>query len=387
MYPFTAALLVPNKELRELAVAALQEMPARVLFGQEEPDSANHFSQKFDQQRPDVLLLDAALLSTTLVPFLQKAAELTVKPVIIALGATADSELILSAMRAGANEFLIPPFRQPLHEAISRRVDEQRKKRESGGRQGRIVAFVSAKGGCGATTVACHVATDLQRQSNFEILLADMDFHSGMVHFLMKTKSKHTVEDAFINLNRLDPHFWRALVSNGTPRLEIITAPDPANLREQPTPEQFIKVLDFVRSQYDWTVVDLGRNLNFLGLSVLDQIDETCLVTTLEVPALHRAKQILQKLVDSGYGRNRLRLVLNRVPQRADITPLEIEKMFGWPVYALLPEDSESLYECYAEGKLLPPSTKLSQHLSRFTRKLAGIAEPQGKGMFRFFGN
>jgi pilus assembly protein CpaE len=213
-----------------------------------------------------------------------------------------------------------------------------------------------------------------------------MDFHSGMVHFLMKTKSKHTVEDAFTNLNRLDSSFWRALISNGTPRLEVITAPDPANLRELPTPEQFIKVLNFMRTQYDWTLVDLGRNMNFLGLSVLDQIDETCLVTTLEVPALHRAKQILQKLVDSGYGRNRLRLVLNRVPNRTDITPLEIEKMFGWPVYALLPDDSEALYECYAEGKLLPPSAKLSQHVGRLTRKLTGIAEPKEKGFFRLFG-
>lgn len=386
MYPFTTALLVTNKPLREEALSVLQEMPARVLSGGDAEPDVNQFMQSFDHQRPDVLLVEASLVSSSLGPLFQRIESLPVKPVIIALNTTPDSELILSAMRAGANEFLFPPFAESLRSAIERRIDEQRKKRESGGRQGRIVAFVSAKGGCGATTVACHVAADLQRQSSFDILLADMDFYSGMVHFLMKTKSKHTIEDAFTNLNRLDASFWRALISNGTPRLEVITAPDPANLREMPTPEQCIKVLNFMRSQYDWTIVDLGRNMNFLGLSVLDQIDETCLLTTLEVPALHRAKQILQKLVDSGYGRNRLRLVLNRVPSRADITPLEIEKMFGWPVYALLPDDTESLYECYAEGRLLPPSAKLSHHVGRLTRKLTGIPEPKEKGFFRLFG-
>jgi len=56
-------------------------------------------------------------------------------------------------------------------------------------------------------------------------------------------------------------------------------------------------------------------------MSVLDEIDETCLVTTLDVPALHQAKQIVQTLMNTGYARNRVRLILNRVPQRLEVTP------------------------------------------------------------------
>ena len=115
--------------------------------------------------------------------------------------------------------------------------------------------------------------------------------------------------------------FWKAIVSNGTPRLEMITAPSPVCLRQQPRPEQLQQVLRFVRQNYDWSIVDLGRNLSFLGMSVLDEIDETCLVTTLDVPALHQAKQIVQTLMNTGYARNRLRLILNRVPQRLEVTP------------------------------------------------------------------
>jgi pilus assembly protein CpaE len=213
-----------------------------------------------------------------------------------------------------------------------------------------------------------------------------MDMHCGMVHFLMKAKSAHTVQDAFNNLHRLDAHYWKALVSNGTPRLEIIAAPDPVNLSEMPKPEHLRQVISFIRTQYDWSLLDLGSNLNHLNLSVLDEVDETCLLTTLDVPALHRAKQIMQKLVDSGYGRNRLRLVLNRIPSRTEVSPLEIEKLFGWPVYALLPEDGPALYEAYSEGKLLPSSANLSKHVGRLTRKLTGMSEPKQKALFRLFG-
>jgi hypothetical protein len=60
--------------------------------------------------------------------------------------------------------------------------------------------------------------------------------------------------------------------------------------------------------------------------------------------------------------------------------------MLGWPVYGLLGDDAEALYESYSEGKLLPPSAKLSRQLAQLARKLAGIAEPKEKGFLRRFG-
>jgi pilus assembly protein CpaE len=339
-----------------------------------------------EQNRPDVLLVDITGLQGTLEHLTKALKESTAKPLLIALHETAEPDLILLAMRLGFHEYLYSPLASTLRPAVEKLLADLRKSKEAGGRSGRTVGIVSAKGGCGATTIACHVAYELRRQSSFEVLLADFDLYSGMVHFFMKTKSAYSVEDAFNNLHRLDASYWKALISNGTPGLEVITAPDPATLSSLPTTEQMTKVLTFVRTQYDWSVIDLGRNMNFLGLSILDEIDETFLVTTLEIPALHRAKQILQKLTDSGYGRNRLRLILNKLPSRQDITPVEIEKMLGWPIYGLLGDDTEALYDAYSEGKLLPQSSKLSKQLAQLSRKLAGIAEPKEKGFLRMFG-
>ncbi len=211
-----------------------------------------------------------------------------------------------------------------------------------------------------------------------------MDFDSGMVHFLDEDQVPfHLVQDAFNNLHRLDMSFWKAIVSNGTPRLEIISAPSPVCMRQQPRPEQLQQVLRFVRQNYDWSIVDLGRNLSFLGMSVLDEIDETCLVTTLDVPALHQAKTIVQTLMNTGYARNRLRLVLNRVPQRLEVTPEEIEKMFGIPVFAVLTDEYQDLYDAYAEGRLVSEG-KLSKQMHSFSMKLAGVQEEKKK--FRLFG-
>lgn len=386
MYPFTTGIVGKNKVLREEALSALQAMPSRLVQDQEQVGDISTFVRSVEELGPNVLIIDVTGLRDTLESLAKALKESVASPVLIAVHEKADPDLILCAMRAGFHEYLYSPLSETLRTAVETLLSDQRKNKEATGRSGRTVGIVSAKGGCGATTIACHVACELRRQSQYEVLLADFDLYSGMVHFLMKTKSTHTIDDAFNNLHRLDASYWKALISNGTPRLEVITAPDPATLRVMPTPEQVIKVLTFIRTQYDWSFIDLGRNMNFLGLSILDEIDETFLVTTLEIPALHRAKQILQKLTDSGYGRNRLRLVLNKLPHRQDITPLEIEKMLGWPVYALLSDDSEALYESYSEGKLLPQSAKLSRQISQFARKIAGIAEPKEEGLRRLFG-
>src|SRR5712672_3325001 len=68
-------------------------------------------------------------------------------------------------------------------------------------------------------------------------------------------------------------------------------------------------------------------------------------------------------------------LVLNRMPQRLDVTPEELEKMMSLPVFATLPNDYPSLYDSYSEGTLLPPNGKLAKQLGRMAEKLAGIQD------------
>ena len=145
-------------------------------------------------------------------------------------------------------------------------------------------------------------------------------------------------------------------------------------------------MLTFCRSQYDYSIVDLGRSLSVVSLNALEEIDETYLVTTLDVPALHQSKQIIQTLSTVGYGKNHLRLVLNRMPQRLDVTPDELEKMMSLPVFATLPNDYPSLYESYSEGSLLPPNSRLGKELSRMAIKIAGIQEEKNsKRKFSIF--
>ena len=250
---------------------------------------------------------------------------------------------------------------------------------------GKAVAFVSAKGGCGATTLVTHVAAELGRQ-NLKVLLTDLDLDAGMVGFLTKTKSVYSILDAINNIHRLDISYWKALVSNGIPNVEIIASPLALASKVQPKDEQVRHVLAFARPHYDWTLVDLGRSLSRMAMAALEETDEICLVITLEVPALHQSKQIIQTLLDTGYGKGRIRLVLNRAPKRLDISAGELEKMLGVPIFAMIPNDYPELYETYAEGRMLNHSSDLGRQIAKLAAKLANLREegPDGRAKKRF---
>jgi pilus assembly protein CpaE len=383
MYPLTIGLAIENRELSEQAQACLANLPFRIIVEHRDLGDAPAFIDRLERMRPDVVLIDISGWKEPLEGLITSIRNATGDPMIIAINTSADADTILSALRAGVNEYLYPPLQEPLRRALEKRAMERGRRRDGAKGNGKSFGFFSAKGGCGATTLACHVAAELGR-ANQKVLLADFDLDAGLVAFITKTKAVYSILDAVNNLHRLDISYWKALVSNGIPGVEIVSSPLALASKTQPRDEQIRHVLAFAKPHYDWTVVDLGRSLNRIGMAAMEEIDEACLVTTLEVPALHQAKQIIQTLLDSGYGKNRIRLILNRSPKRLDITVGELEKMLGVPIFALVPNDYPELYETYAEGRMLNRASELGKQMTKLAQKLSGAED--GKQQKKRFG-
>lgn len=375
MTPLKIGLVIANQELWGPVQACLKALPVRILLQQPVLGDAAVFLAQLEQLRLDVLLLDLTRLDEPFDQVIRRIKSCAAPPQVIVLNDTADAEIILGAIRAGANEFLYPPLETSLQKALERLSTERAKSQPEAARhRGRTLGFVSAKGGCGATTIACHVAVEIQKATTQEVLLADMDLEAGLVAFLMKAKTPYTILDAIHNVHRLDLSYWKALVSNGHAGLDVVTAPLPAaTLGEMLDPEQFRNVLRFLRSSYDWIVTDLGRSLNAVSMHVLEELDEVFLVATLDMPALHQAKQVVQALMDAGYSRNRLKLILNRMPKRPDFEPGEVQRVLGLAIYETLPNDYPELFEAYAEGNLLTAGSELGRSLGALAGKIAGV--------------
>lgn len=383
MYPLKVGLVIGTKTLWDESLAALKEQRIEVLFEQAAIESAPSFLERVRRLGPEILILDVAIRDFESV--IRSVRSMENPPFVVALHTGAAPEIIVSAMKAGANEFVYPPLEPGLRQAIEN-ARQERSLLSVPRSGGKVLGVLSVKGGCGATTIACHVAVQLQTLTSRDVLLADLDLDAGMIGFLMKSKSPYTFLDAVKNVDRLDLSFWRALISNGLPGVEILTAPNTVAGRELIGIEELRHVMRFMRGHYGWTVVDLGRGLNPLSLGALEEIDEILLVTTLEVPTLHLAKHVIETTLNIGFRRDRLHLILNRAPRQSELTPDDLQRLLGVPLYKILPDEYQALYEAFSDRKLVGADTKIGKHLTELAAKIAGLPEDRTRRKFSLFG-
>src|SRR5215471_20904926 len=190
MYPLTIGLAIENREISEQAQATLGALPFRVIVEHQDVGDVSNFLDRLERMRPDVVLVDISGWREPLEGLVASIKAAAGDPMIIALNTSAQADAILSSLRAGINEYLFPPLQETLRKALERRSVEKSRGRVKG--SGKSIGFVSAKGGCGATTLVCHVAAELGRM-NQKVLLADLDLDAGMVGFITKTKSVYSI--------------------------------------------------------------------------------------------------------------------------------------------------------------------------------------------------
>lgn len=379
----TAGIVVETKALAEELHASVEALPIKVAFEQTEIGDWNSFTEKIERLPVQVLFLDMSNLDD--VPGLvRRIRSLPSPPAVFALHTHADSAVILEALRGGVSEYLVPPFRNVLTQALDRITAERQAQSGPAKVGGKVLGFLSAKGGCGATTLACHLARELPKQTGSKALLTDFDFDAGLVSFIFKTKSAYSVVDAAANLHRLDSSYWKAVVSNGVPGLEMIGSPISANAHTL-TPEVIERMFSFFRTEYDWVLADLGRGLNAFRLSVLTNCDEVYVVTTTDIVALHQSQRIITRLIESGFSAENLRVVLNRPPKQFDLTMQELEKMLGARIQGTVVNDHDTLNECYADGVLAAPATAIGRGISELARRIAGLQLEKSKKRFSLF--
>jgi pilus assembly protein CpaE len=359
----SVALVMPAGALRDATLYALRELDAHVGYDHENASNWTGLAAAMEQSVIAVLLFDLMSLGESdLTRSIAEIKARTPHVKVIAAYPYDDSAKILMAMRAGANEFVHSPIGPALAAAFER-VPRFHAPQPATERRGKVIGFVSAKGGCGATTAACHVAVDLKRRTGKEVLLAEFDISPGLVNFLMKTQGEYSLSDALDNILRLDTNFWSAVVALSKSGVNVLPAPTRLLPGDCET-ERVQRVVRFMRTQHDWSVLDFGRGVNALLAAAAEELDELFVVTTIDIPSLHMAKSMLRSL-PGAFERVPVRLVLNRTQKALEVSVDEIQKIFGRPVHATIPDDFSTLYTAYSSGTLLRPDSMLGACFGR----------------------
>jgi len=371
MYPLALGIAIRNNALWAELTQALRCFPFRVVADLHEYRGSN--VEHLAEAEPDVVFVETPDAGSSENIVAAVRAQINPAALIVALHPSPTVDTVVSAIRAGANEFLQIPIAANLGAIL-----ERAQTTFSSHRRGSAVGFVSVKGGCGSSTIACHSAVSIGARLDRHgkrALLIDLDLSTGVGRFIMKCQSSYSVVDAVQSFQKLDWSYWESIVAATHPGLDVLSAPENLHADLHLDHEKLRSVLAFARRYYAWTILDLGRGMGQLATSVLAELSDLYLIATDEITPLHMTRQIFRTVDEMKYPRERVRFVLNRMPRSSRSRNKEIAKVLGIPVFATLPNDYSALYECYSYGRLLPRRSKLARGISSLSARIIGEPE------------
>lgn len=308
---------------------------------------------------------------------------------IVAIAATTQPEQILQAMRAGANEYLAWPLDESFTAAIHRAAE--RSKPKDGTRNSCVLSFFGVKGGAGTTTLAVNTAIEVARTSKRPTLIIDLHQFLGEVALFLGVRPRFTLVDALDNLHRIDSEFLRELVVKHKTGLDILAGGEQP---DRPGPQDavlFEQLLQILGRSYDYIVIDAGLVTGACSDVAVFAADSIYLVANPDIACVRNAHRLVDRMEQLGAGRDRLRVLLNRMSDQHEIGPKQIESTLGFSLFSVFPSDYSTVSAALNSGVPLTLSnhSDLAAQFATFTRQIvsphhsgAGSEQPRARAPF-----
>jgi pilus assembly protein CpaE len=235
-----------------------------------------------------------------------------------------------------------------------------------------IVAFFSAKGGSGTTTLAINTAAALARKFPRQVLLVDLGApfgHAALFADLIATGSIASASKA----SQVDfETVLRGNIVNHKTGMGVL----PGTLRPEEvdllTGEMTGRVLDVVVAWQKVIVVDLGTSLAESALAVLERAECLVVVVPPEIAAMTDARRALAIFRDiMNVPDNRMELVLNQRTPHPPLDRAAVESILGRKMSVLVGfDDSRPEDSTLAGGLVLQhdPSSMVSRGATEIAR-------------------
>jgi pilus assembly protein CpaE len=289
---------------------------------------------------------------------------------VLLVASKLDPALMLEAMRAGVNEFVTAPVTVPeLQGAIKRLMGTF-----GTTTRGEIFAFIGAKGGVGATTVAVNTASSLAKQSPESTLMIDLNAACGDAAVFLGAEPRFSVMDALENVSRLDAAFFGGLVVRTKGGLDLLgAAARPVSRNFEPS--RIRTLLDFASQTYQYTVLDVPRS-DSAALDSLEMATKIVLVVNQELATVRNASRMAATLKQR-YGQGRLSVVLARTDRRAEIGLDDVERTVGLEIGHMIPSDYRLALQAMNKGRpvVLEGANELATAFKTFARELTGTQD------------
>jgi pilus assembly protein CpaE len=301
---------------------------------------------------PNLILLETSAVPRDIMDELAPLAEVcdpSTKVVII--GRYNDIPLYRELIRNGISEYMVAPVSLgDIITAISSIfVDPEAEP------LGRSVAFIGAKGGVGASTVAHNIAWGISTLFSQEVILADLDLAYGTANIDFDQDPAQGIAEAVFSPERLDEVFLDRLLTKCSEHLSLLAAPSLLDRAYDFDRTAFQPVLEVLQRAAPITVLDVPHAWNEWTRSLLADVDEIVICAAPDLANLRNAKNMFDQLRKFRPNDKVPHLVLNQVglPKRPEILPNDFCEPLEVQPTAIIPFDAQLFGTAANSGRMI----------------------------------
>lgn len=283
---------------------------------------------------------------------------------VLVVGLLNDVLLYRELLRRGVSEYLVAPL-SPLQlmEAISNLYNDP-----ESDPVGNTVAFIGAKGGVGSSTICHNVAWTMSELMSTEVVIADLDLAFGTTGLDFNQDPVQGIADALASPERLDDQLLDRLLTKCTDHLSIFAAPVILDRDYDISPDGCEMVIDIVRQNVPYVVVDLPNAWSDWSKRILTQADEVVITAAPDLANLRNAKNIVDLLKSARSNDGPPHLVINmaNMPKRPEIGVKEFCQSLDLDATAIIEFDSENFGQAANNGQMVEELSKKIKAVQSF---------------------
>ena len=201
-----------------------------------------------------------------------------------------------------------------------------------------------------------------------------------MALYLGLRSTQYHFDELLKNVSRLDAELLRGYVLSHASGIHVLPSPDYSSAPHTCTQGELESVMDFLRREYDFVLIDSAVVYESSGASIIDQSDEVLLVSTPDIASLRDLSRLVEHLAQSPSAEGKLRLIVNRSNSNESITPEQIREAVRRPVEQQVPNSFMELLHALNQGEPVPvkSTSAFAQAIARWAahivNELDGVA-------------
>jgi len=284
---------------------------------------------------------------------------------VLATGTSAEPAAMLSALRAGVDDF-IDMAAASTEAVITLRALLDRRGTLQGGTRGSTLALLGARAGLGVTTLATSLALTLNdqlvqaparpqgRSVRHGVALLDLGLPARDGLLYLDTQSGFSFVDGVRNLRRLDQTLLHTALAHHSSGVAVL--PLPASLAQvrEISHADSVTLIKRLADFFDFQIADLG------GFSTLDFVAQTVreaqqawVVCDQSIGGIVSTANMLKELRTRGVETERLALVVNRFDSHVGLSAKDIAERLELPLRHVLPSRGAQLLAAASRGEML----------------------------------